>query len=333
MKKKVSNVFSFIKEMYAEWTADNCFQLAAALSYYTLFSIAPMLIIVISVAGYFFGEEAINGEIQRQMSSLVGNDGAEALAKMIQSAYIDAERGLLPTIVGIVTLFLSATLAFTALQDSLNKIWKVQLKPQSGIMAVVINRVLSFAMVLGIGFLLLVSMVINSLLSALNKYIERLLADYSVYLIKLSALFIGFAVITVLFAMIFKFLPDVKIKWRNVWIGALLTSFLFSVGRYLISWQIGNSDLTNTYGAAASIVGIILWINYSSLILFIGAEFIYVYVKRKGETIKPDEHAIKINYGRDEHAVQSAEADAAHPAYAGRNSRHAGKAIVIDKSR
>jgi membrane protein len=333
MKKKVSNIFSFMKEMYAEWAADNCFQLAAALSYYTLFSIAPMLIIVISVAGYFFGEDAINGEIQRQMGSLIGKDGAEAIAKMIQSAYIDAGKGLLPTIIGFVTLFLSATLAFTALQDSLNKIWKVKLKPQAGIMAVVINRVLSFAMVVGIGFLLLVSMVVNSLLNALNKYIERLLADYSIYLIKISTLLISFGVITVLFAMIFKFLPDVKIKWRNVWIGALLTSFLFSIGRILISWQIGNSDLSNTYGAAASIVGIILWINYSSLILFAGAEFIYVYVKRKGETINPDKHAIKIQYGRDEHAVQSAEEDAAHPAYAGPNGQHKGKAIVIDKNR
>lgn len=322
-----------MKEMYAEWAADNCFQLAAALSYYTLFSIAPMLIIVISVAGYFFGEEAINGEIQRQLGSLVGKEGAEAISKMIQSAYIDAGKGLLPTIIGLVTLFLSATLAFTALQDSLNKIWKVQLKPQAGILAVVINRILSFAMVIGIGFLLLVSMVINSLLSALNRYIERLLADYSVYLIKISALFISFAVITVLFAMIFKFLPDVKIRWRNVWIGALLTTFLFSVGRYVISWQIGSSDLTNTYGAAASIVGIILWINYSSLILFAGAEFIYVYVKRKGESIRPDKHATKINYGRDENAIHSAaENDAAHPAYYS-NGQHRGKAIVIDKSK
>jgi membrane protein len=133
--------------------------------------------------------------------------------------------------------------------------------------------------------------------------------------------------------MIFKFLPDVKIRWRNVWIGALLTSFLFSVGRIVISWQIGNSDLSNTYGAAASIVGIILWINYSSLILFVGAEFIYVYVKRKGESINPDKHAVKIEYGRDEHAIQSAEEDAAHPAYAGSNGRHKGKAIVIDKNR
>ena len=333
MKKKLLNVWSYTKEIYAEWTADNCFQLAAALSYYTLFSIAPMLIIVISVAGYFFGEEAISGEIQRQLGALIGKDGATAVSKMIQSAYIDAGKGLLPTIIGIGTLFLSATLAFTALQDSLNKIWKVKLKPQSGIMTVVINRVLSFAMVVGIGFLLLVSMVINSLLSALSGYIERLLEDYSIYLIEAIYLTISLGVITLLFAMIFKFLPDVKIQWRNVWIGALLTTVLFSIGRYLISWQIGNSDLTNTYGAAASIVAIILWINYSSLILFIGAEFIYVYVKRKGEIIKPDSHAEKINYGRDEHAVQPANMDAAYPTYRNGKPNLKGKAIVIDKNK
>jgi membrane protein len=333
MKKKLLNVWSYIREIFAEWSADNCFQLAAALSYYTLFSIAPMLIIVISVAGYFFGEEAISGEIQKQLGDLVGKDGATAVSKMIKSAYIDAGKGLLPTVIGIATLFLSATLAFTALQDSLNKIWKVKLKPQSGIMTVVVNRVLSFAMVVGIGFLLLVSMVINSLLSALSAYIERLLADYSIYLISTIALVISFGVITLLFAMVFKFLPDVKIQWRNVWIGALLTAALFSIGRYIISWQIGSSDLTNTYGAAASIVGIILWINYSSLILFIGAEFIYVYVKRKGEIIKPDSHAEKINYGRDEHAIQPDYMDAAYPTYKNGKPDLRGKAIIIDKNK
>ena len=325
MKKKLVNIWSFLKDLFAEWSADNCFQLAAALSYYTLFSIAPMLIIVISVAGYFFGEDAINGEIQRQLSGLIGADGASAVSTMIQSAYVDG-KGLLPTIIGIGTLFLSATLAFTALQDSLNKIWKVSLKPQSGIMAVVLNRVLSFAMVIGIGFLLLVSMVINSLLIALSAYIEKVLDSYSIYLIQALAFLISFTVITLLFAMIFKFLPDVKIRWKNVWLGAIITTILFSIGRYAISWQIGNSDLTNTYGAAASIVTIILWVNYSSLILFMGAEFIYVYVRRKGEDIKPNSHSEKIRYGRSE--KEMGKHDNKAPAYTFNN----GKAVVIEKS-
>jgi membrane protein len=336
MKSKLLNIWSFIKDFFAEWTADNCFQLAAALSYYTLFSIAPMLIIVISVAGYFFGEQAIDGEIQAQLSGLIGADGASAVSTMIKSAYIDGGKGLIPTVIGLGTLFISSTLAFTALQDSLNKIWKVRLKPQSGILAVVINRVLSFAMVVGIGFILMVSLVITALINALSKYIERLLANYSVYLLNIIELVISFGVLTLLFAMIFKYLPDVKIKWRNVWTAAIITTVLFSVGRYAISWQIGNSDLTNTYGAAASVVVIILWINYSSLILFAGAEFIYVYVKRKGETIQPNRHAEKINYGRDESEVgedlQDGKSNSKNNGQSTRPVRKT-KAVVIDKNK
>lgn len=296
-------VWSFLKDVYAEFNADNCFQLAAALSYYTLFSLAPMLIIVIAVAGYFFGEQAINGEIQAQLGGLIGKEGASSISTMVQSAYID-QKGFFPTAIGVGTLFLSATLAFTALQDSLNKIWKVAINPESGIMSVVISRALSFTMLLGIAFLLLVSLIITSLLSALSRYIERLLDDYSIYLIRGLELVISFGVITLLFAMIFKFLPDVKIRWKNVWRGAILTTILFTLGRYLISWQIGSSDLTNTYGAAASIVALILWINYSALILFIGAEFTYVYVRKRGEPVVPVRNAEKIRYGRKEEAIK-----------------------------
>jgi membrane protein len=325
MKEKLLNFWSFLKDLFAEWSADNCFQLAAALSYYTLFSLAPMLIIVISVAGYFFGEDAINGEIQNQLSGLIGPESAAAVGNMIQSAYID-NGSLIPTLIGLGTLFISATLAFTALQDSLNKIWKVTLKPQSGIIAVVINRVLSFAMVIGIGFLLLVSMVVHAVLNKLSDYIDKILANYSIYLINAIEFAISFSVITLLFAMIFKFLPDVKIKWKNVWLGAVITTILFSVGKYLISWQISNSDLGNTYGAAASIVTIMLWINYSSLILFMGAEFIYVYVRRKGEDITPNSHAEKIRYGRSEKEIGKGDKKA--PAYKFNN----GTAVVIEKN-
>jgi membrane protein len=295
-----------------------------------------MLIIVISVAGYFFGQQAINGEIQEQLSGLIGADSANAVSTMIKSAYIDGGKGLIPTIIGLVTLFISSTLAFTALQDSLNKIWKVRLKPQSGIVAVIINRVLSFAMVLGIGFILMVSLIISALLSALSKFIERLLADYSVYLINIMEFIISFGVLTLLFAMIFKYLPDVKIKWRNVWTASIITTVLFSIGRYAISWQIGSSDLTNTYGAAASIVVIILWINYSSLILFAGAEFIYVYVKRKGESIEPNRHAEKIRYGRKENEIQpvteGGQANGKDRGFTTKPGRKT-RAVVIDKNK
>lgn len=303
MKQKLINIWSFLKDLYEEFSADNCFQLAAALSYYTLFSLAPMLIIVISIAGLLLGKQAISGEIQHEISELVGQEGALAVQQMIESAYLD-NKGLVPTVIGIATLLFTATLAFTALQDSLNKIWKVQVKSDSGILTIIIRRIFSFAIVIGLGFLLLVSMVIQSLINALGKYIERFLADYSVYLFNIIELVVSFIIITLLFAMIFKFLPDVNIRWKNVWAASVLTAFLFSVGKYFIGWQVGNSDLTNTYGAAASIVAIILWINYSSLILFIGAESTYVYIKRRGGRIKPKRYAERIRYGRSESEIK-----------------------------
>ncbi len=305
MKKYVVNTWTFIKEMYAEWQADSCFQLAAALSYYSVFSLAPIIVVVISVAGYFFGREAVSGEMYEQIRGLIGADGASAIQGMVESAYLQ-ERGLFPTIVGLLTLLFSATVAFTALQDALNKIYKVQADPNSGIMAMVINRLLSFALVLAIGFLLMVSLTIDVIINVLDDYIQRVLVDYSIYLIRGIQIAISFAIITLLFALIFKFLPDVKIRWRHVWKGAVLTAALFTLGKSLIGFYLGQSDLTSTYGAAASIVIILLWVNYSSYILFIGAEYIYVHVKRKGEEIEPSHYAKKIRYGRREEAVKPA---------------------------
>jgi membrane protein len=293
MKKYFLNTWSFIKEMYSEWTSDNCFQLAAALSYYTLFSLAPMMVIAISLAGYFFGREAVSGELYEQIRELIGADGAKAIQTMVENAYIE-QRGLIPTIIGIGTLIFSATVTFATLQDSLNIIWKVKANPDSGIMRLVINRLLSFSMVLGIGFLLMVSLIIQSLISLLSKYIQRLLGEGSDILFQILELLVSSGIIIVLFAVIFKFLPDARIKWRNVWRAAFLTTVLFSIGKYLIGLYIGQSNFATTYGAAASLVIIIVWINYSSWIFFVGAEYAYVYMKRKGEEIEPSPHALKI---------------------------------------
>ncbi len=293
-----------MKEMYDEWTKDNCFQLAAALSYYTLFSLAPMMMIAISLAGYFFGREAVTGELFGQIRGLVGPEGAKAVQTMVESAYID-QKGLIPTIIGVATLIFSATVTFAALQESLNIIWKVKADTKSGIMRLVINRLLSFSMVLGIGFMLMVSLVVQSLISLLSKYIQRMLGEGSDVLFQILELIVSSGILIVLFAIIFKFLPDAKIKWRNVWRAAILTTVLFSVGKYLIGLYIGQSDFTSTYGAAASIVIIIVWINYSSWIFFIGAEYAYVYMHRKGEVIEPSDHAVKIK--RTEREIKPAE--------------------------
>jgi membrane protein len=307
MKQQLLKTWTFIKDMYAEWQADACFQLAAALSYYSVFSLAPIIVVAISVAGYFFGRDAVTGEMYEQIRGLIGADGAAAIQGMVESAYLQ-ERGLFPTVIGLLTLLFSATVAFTALQDALNKIYKVQADPQSGIVSMIINRLLSFALVLAIGFLLMVSLTVDIIINVLDDYIQRILVDYSIYFIRAIQIGISFSIITLLFAMIFKFLPDVKIRWRNVWRGAILTAGLFTLGKSLIGLYLGESNLTSTYGAAASIVIILLWVNYSSWILFVGAEYIYVYVKRRGEEIEPSHYAKKIRYGRRESAVKAVDA-------------------------
>jgi membrane protein len=307
MKERLLKIWTFIKDMYAEWQADACFQLAAALSYYSVFSLAPIIVVAISVAGYFFGREAVTGEMYQQIRGLIGPDGAAAIQGMVESAYLQ-ERGLLPTVIGLLTLLFSATVAFTALQDALNKIYKVQADPQSGIVAMIFNRLLSFALVLAIGFLLMVSLTVDIIINVLDDYIQRILVDYSLYVIRAIQIAISFSIITLLFALIFKFLPDVKIRWRHVWKGSILTAGLFTLGKSLIGLYLGESDLTSTYGAAASIVIILLWVNYSSWILFVGAEYIYVYVKRRGEEIQPSNYAKKIRYGRREEAVKAVDA-------------------------
>ncbi|CAA9279649.1 MAG: Inner membrane protein YihY, formerly thought to be RNase BN [uncultured Cytophagales bacterium] len=317
MKERLLKIWTFIKEMYAEWQADACFQLAAALSYYSVFSLAPIIVVAVSVAGYFFGRDAVTGEMYEQIRGLIGPDGATAIQKMVESAYLQ-DRGLFPTVIGLLTLLFSATIAFTALQDALNKIYKVQADPQSGIVAMVINRLLSFALVLAIGFLLMVSLTVDIIINVLDDYIQRILVDYSIYLIRAIQIGISFSIITLLFAMIFKFLPDVKIRWQNVWRGAILTAGLFTLGKSLIGLYLGQSDLTSTYGAAASIVIILLWVNYSSWILFIGAEYIYVYAKRRGEEILPSHYAKKIRYGRRESAVKAVDAPGGNADAAGR---------------
>jgi membrane protein len=293
MKENLTNAWSFLMEFFDEWTRDNCFRLSAALSYYTIFSLAPILIIVIYTASYFFGEEAASGQIYTEIRDMIGPDAAAAIQTMVQNAYAD-DSSTFMTVVGIATLIFSTTVTFITLQDSLNDIWKVRAKPEKGWVKLIVNRVLSFSMVVGIGFILMVSLVINTAMEVLRGYLTMLFSDLSVYLLQVMQLGISLGIITLLFAMIFKFLPDAHIKWRNVWTASLFTAVLFSIGKYLISFYIGQSDMATTFGAAASIIVILLWVNYSSLIFFVGAVFIYVYMKRRGDPIKPSKNAVRV---------------------------------------
>ncbi|RKH15483.1 YihY/virulence factor BrkB family protein [Corallococcus sp. CA053C] len=274
------HVWPLLKQTLSEWMDDNVPAQAAALAYYTLFSVAPMIIIAIAVAGLVFGQEAAQGEIQKQLQSLIGDAGAKVVQDLVASASKPSS-GILATVVGILVLGFAATGVFAQLQDSLNTIWKVKKKPMNGVLAFVRQRLLSFAMVLGIGFLLLVSLVLSAALSAAGTFLMGLMPGWETVL-QLVNLAIAFAVTTVLFAMIYKVLPDTRVAWKDVWLGAAVTSFLFSLGKLGIGLYLGKSSVSSSYGAAGSFAVLLLWVYYSSQLLFLGAEFTQVYSRWHG---------------------------------------------------
>ena len=274
------HVWPLLKQTLSEWMDDNVPAQAAALAYYTLFSVAPMLIIAIAVAGLVFGQEAAQGEIQKQLQSLIGDAGAKVVEDLVASASKPSS-GIVATVVGILVLAFAATGVFAQLQDSLNTIWKVKKKPMNGLLAFVRQRLLSFAMVLGIGFLLLVSLVLSAALSAAGTFLMGLMPGWETVL-QLVNLAIAFSVTTVLFAMIYKVLPDTRVAWKDVWLGAAVTSFLFSLGKLGIGLYLGKSSVSSSYGAAGSFAVLLLWVYYSSQLLFLGAEFTQVYSRWHG---------------------------------------------------
>jgi membrane protein len=273
-------LFRMLKATYREWSNDQVPRMGAALSYYTIFSIAPLLVIAIAIAGFVFGEKAVQGQITSEIQGLIGPESARAVQTMIQSAHKPAH-GVIATIIGVVVLLLGASGVFGEMQTALNLIWKVDISSKTGVWNLIRQRFLSFGMVLGIGFLLLVSLMLSAGLSAAAGYLES-------YLHIPAAIFEAFdfvfslAIIAALMAAIFKFLPDVKVPWGDVWIGGILTSILFTIGKFLIGFYIGKSVNMSAYGAAASVVVILAWIYYSAQLLYFGAEFTYVYSNECG---------------------------------------------------
>jgi membrane protein len=269
--------WTLLKASFSEWLEDKAPRLGAALAYYTAFSLSPLLIIVIAVAGLAFGQEAAEGQIIAQMESLVGEDGAKAIAAMIQNARKPSS-GIIAGVVGLATLLIGATGVFGELRDALNTIWEVQPKPSRGLIGLLKDRFLSFTMVLGVGFLLLVSLSVNAGLAAMGSFLGGMLPGLAV-LGQIVNFVVSFSVIGLLFAMIYRYLPDLKIPWRHVWIGAVLTAVLFEIGKFLIGFYLGNSSVTSAYGAASSLAIILIWIYYSAQIFLLGAEFTQVYAK------------------------------------------------------
>jgi membrane protein len=280
-----------VKQTFSEFSEDNVLRLSAALAYYAIFSIGPFLAIVVGVAGILFGAESVRHQIEQQLQGMMG-EGATRMVDSMMSARHKGT-GIVTTIIGVVVLLVGAAGVFGQLQDSLNTIWEVKSKPGAGIWNLVRKRFLSFSMVLGVGFLLLVSLALSTALTALSGRLHSLihLPEWTAHTFDFV---LSFAVITVLFAAIFKFLPDVKIGWRKVWVGAIGTSLLFALGKYLLGFYLGRESTASAYGAAGSVIVILMWVYYASVILFFGAEFTQVYARQTGAKISPSKYAVPV---------------------------------------
>jgi membrane protein len=284
------SIWQFLKTTINEWVEAEPFQLAAALSYYTLFSLAPLLLIAIGVAGFVFGREAAQNQIVETLQGMIGQDSATTVQEMIQASNEKPKTGMISTVIGFVALLFGAGGVVGQLQTSLNKIWEVTPKPGQGIWGFIRQRFFSFAMVLSIGFLLLVSLVVTAVLSSFTGMLRSLLGD-ATFVAHAIDIVVSFGFVTLLFALIYKYVPDVEIEWRDVWVGAALTAILFTVGKYLIGLYIGTSGVSSTFGAAGSLITILVWVYYSSLIFFLGAEFTRVYATQYGSGVAPAENA------------------------------------------
>jgi membrane protein len=291
--KRTRRVFELLKNTAGAFSDDNAFKLSASLSYYTIFALGPLLIIIISLSAIFYGKDVVEGKLFAQLSDLVGTDAA----LQIQSILINAQRThatTLGAIIGFVVLFIGATGVFTEIQGSINFIWSVRAKPKKGWLKYLFNRLISFSLIIGLGFLLLVSLIVNALLTFLSDTLTRKFPHFPVGLFNLANSLIILTVITCLFAVIYKVLPDAIISWKDAWIGSIFTALLFLLGKFLIGYYLGKSNLGVTYGAAASVVILLAWVYYSSLILYFGAEFTKVYALYSGEGIRPKQTAVFI---------------------------------------
>lgn len=290
---KPKTAIKLIQETIAEWNEDKASRLAAALAYYTIFSLAPLLIIAIAIAGSVFGETAAQNQIVGQIQGLVGHEAAQVIQTMILNASRPGA-GTIASIVGVITLLFGASGLFGQLQDALNTIWEVTPRPDRGVVGVIRDRFWSFTMVLGTGFLLLVSLILSAVLTGVATYLQSLVPEF-VQVWQIVNLIVSFAVVTFLFALIYKVIPDAKIAWNDVWIGAIVTSLLFSIGRYVIGLYLGSSAIGSAYGAAGSLVILLVWVYYSAQILLLGAEFTQVYARRFGSRIQPAKNAMPVS--------------------------------------
>jgi membrane protein len=293
MKKKVNfkGIFEILKNSFSGFSDDKVTKLGGSLAYYTVFSLGPLLIVIISLCGVFLGRQAVEGKIYGQLAGFVGADTAAQLQQIIKNASLTG-KGTIAGIIGGITLLVGATSVFAEIQDSINMIWGLKPKPKKGWLKMLQNRFLSFSVIISLGFLLLVSLAVTTIIDGFSDSLKAHFPDVTVVVFYIINIIITLLVTTAIFAVIFKVLPDAHIKWKDVMAGAIATSILFMVGKFGISFYISKSNVGTTYGTAGSLVILLLWVYYSSLILYFGAEFTKAYAVKYGSEIHPTEYAV-----------------------------------------
>lgn len=287
---KLKFFWETLKETYSEWNDSSASKDSASLAYYAIFSIPGLLIIIIWIAGNFFGQEAIQGEISTQINALMGEETAKSIEEMIASALID-KQNVFMKIVGVFSLVFGATTIFFQLQKSLNSLWDVEAAPKKAILKFFLDRANSLGMILVIGFLLMTTMLLSTVISLFNNFITTQLGLETYILMELVNYAVGFLLVVLVFAFMFKVLPDVQISWKSVWSGAILTAVLFTLGKFLLSLYFAEFKPTSSFGKAGTVILIMMWINYSCMLIFFGAEFTKVYAQKRGFKIIPSTHA------------------------------------------
>ncbi|HLV51116.1 MAG TPA: YihY/virulence factor BrkB family protein [Flavobacterium sp.] len=293
VKEKLKSVFKLFKVSVMEFLDDNCVKFSASLSYYTIFSIPPLAILIISSAGYFFGEEAVRGEFFSQIEDLVGSNAALQIQEAIKGIRLSDNMNI-ATIIGFVTLLFSASGIFAEIQSSINYIWELKPKPKKGLVRMVINRLISFSMIGALGFILLVSLIVNTTIEYLYDYLSELFHNDIVFFASTVNSLIVLIIVMLIFGFIFKTLPDGKLGWKETMVGSLFTAVLFMIGKWAIGLYLGNSAKMDLYGAAGSILVILVWVYYSAIILYFGAVFTKNYSEMYGKPIKPNDYTMRV---------------------------------------
>jgi membrane protein len=296
---RIKNGWALVKQTFKGWNEREPFNNAIIIAYYTIFSLPGLLVIIINVAGYFFGSDVVTGKITSQVHGMVGGDSADQVQKIIEASN-KSEGFTLSSILAVATLLFGATGVFYQTQQILNKMWGVKPEPKKKFVKLIRDRVFSFGLILVVGFLLLVSLILSAGLTAVSEWISANISEAFVVVFKIADIVVSVGIITLLFAAMYKFLPDAKIEWKDVWIGATVTAVLFVIAKFALGLYFGNTDPGSAYGAAGSIILIMLWVTYAGMILLFGAEFTQVYANRYGHHVVPAEGAVSIKHTDDD---------------------------------